>query len=122
MTSSITHDVTIQVKSAYQPSSKNYLTSNIDSRFQCQVLIMINKNKLKNLNDGRHTRKPGTSKSKNELTKASPFLQAILSRKVRDNFSKNYNSVITVHVQNKKIQPQTLTQHQQSKPAPLHIK
>ena len=39
----------------------------------CQVLSCINKNQLKILNDGRHTRTSATSKSAVDLTIASPL-------------------------------------------------
>ena len=69
--------------------------------------IYRKKNQLSILNDGRHTRTSGTSKSAIDLTIASPSLQPILSWYVTDSSKCSDHCMITVSIQSKNSEPQT---------------
>ena len=71
-------------------------------------LKFYQQNQLNILNDGRHIRKSGTSKLQSDLTQATPSLQPILSWTVTDSPLSSDNCVITVTVQSKISEPQTL--------------
>ena len=73
----------------------------------CQVINFINKNQLNILNDGRHTRTSGNSKSTIDLTITSPSLQPIPSWNVTDSPLSSEHCVITVNIQIKNSEPQT---------------
>ena len=72
-----------------------------------KVLSFINKNQLNILNDGRHSRTSGTSKSAIDIIIASPSLQPILSWNVTDSPLCSEHCMITVNIQNKNSEPQT---------------
>ena len=72
-----------------------------------KVLSFIDKNQLKVLNDGRHTRKSGTSKSVIDLTIAFISLQSILSWNAADSPFCNDHCMITVNIQSKNSEPRT---------------
>ena len=83
------------------------LTANMGSsendKWGCQVLSFINKNQLNILNDGRHTRTSGTSKSAIHLIIASPSIQPILSWNVTDSPLCSDHCVIAVNIQAQKL-------------------
>ena len=69
-----------------------------------RVLKFIEKKQLNILNDGRHTRTSGTSKSAIDLTIASPSLQPSLSWNVTDSPLSSDYCMITVNIKITKIQ------------------
>ena len=72
-----------------------------------KFLSFISKNQRNILNDGRHTRTSGTSKSGIDHTKASPLLQPILSLIVTDSPLCRDHCNITVNIQSKNSETQT---------------
>ena len=57
------------------------------------------------MNDGRHTRTTGTSKSAIDLTKVSPFLQPILSSNASSNSLDSDHCVITINIATRSREP-----------------
>ena len=81
---------------------------------KCVWGCFINKNQINILNDGRHTRTSGNSKSAIDLTIASSSLQPILSSNVTDSPLCADYCMITVNIQSKNFEPKLQSQNSTS--------